>query len=50
MSTLVPIVIEKTGRGERDKYFTAAEAKEYGIVDEVFTPDKDKKKKDKASK
>ncbi len=31
--------------GERDKFFTAAEAKEYGLVDEVFTaPDKTAKK------
>jgi ATP-dependent Clp protease protease subunit len=28
--------------GERDKFFTADEAKEYGLVDEVFTPDKKK--------
>lgn len=31
--------------GERDRYFTAQEAKEYGLVDEVFTPE-DKSKKD----
>ena len=32
--------------GERDKYFSAQEAKEYGLVDEVFTPPEkgDKKK------
>lgn len=36
--------------GERDKYFTAGEAKAYGLVDIVFTPEekngKDKKKSD----
>ena len=33
--------------GERDRYFTAIEAKEYGLVDEVFEPKKpDKKKKE----
>jgi len=30
---------------ERDKYFTAADAKNYGIVDEVLEPSKDDKKK-----
>ncbi len=30
--------------GERDKYFTADEAKEYGLVDEVFSLQDDKKK------
>jgi ATP-dependent Clp protease protease subunit len=29
--------------GERDKYFTAEEAKAYGLVDEVFVPRQDKK-------
>ncbi len=33
--------------GERDKYFTADEAKEYGLVDEVFKHDE--KKKDKGN-
>ena len=36
-----------TKDGERDQYFTAQEAKAYGLVDEVFTPDKDGKKKKK---
>jgi ATP-dependent protease ClpP protease subunit len=27
-----------TKDGERDRYFTAEEAKEYGLVDEVFKP------------
>jgi ATP-dependent Clp protease protease subunit len=31
--------------GERDKYFTAEEAKAYGLVDEVFTPTKENDKK-----
>lgn len=31
--------------GERDKYFTAREAKEYGLVDEVFSPDDKKSEK-----
>ena len=35
--------------GERDYYFTANEAKEYGLVDVVFAP-KDLKKKDDAKK
>ena len=30
--------------GERDKYFTAEEAKTYGLVDEVFALQDDKKK------
>jgi ATP-dependent Clp protease protease subunit len=30
--------------GERDKYFSADEAKEYGLVDEVFSLQDDKKK------
>ena len=33
--------------GDRDKFFTAEEAKTYGIVDEVFKPQKKKKKDDK---
>ncbi len=38
--------------GERDRYFNAQEAKEYGLVDEVFTPpDKTKpKSKSKSTK
>ncbi len=40
--------IEKVAEdGERDKYFTADEAKAYGLVDEVFTPSKDKPKGEK---
>jgi ATP-dependent Clp protease, protease subunit len=41
--------IEQVERdGERDKYFSAQEAKDYGLVDVVFTPeDKDKKKEAK---
>ena len=50
--TLNDIIARHTGQkvatvaedGERDKYFTAAQAKEYGLVDEVFEPSKDKKK------
>ena len=42
--TLAEIIAKHTGQdvekvvadGERDKYFTAEEAKEYGLVDEVF--------------
>jgi ATP-dependent Clp protease protease subunit len=30
--------------GERDKFFSADEAKEYGLVDEVFALQDDKKK------
>lgn len=54
-ATLNRILAEHTGRpyetvaqdGERDKYFSAAEAKEYGLVDEVFEyPDVKKSKKD----
>ena len=52
--TLAEILAEHTGQdverviadGERDKFFTAKEALEYGLVDEVFeqtTPDSDKK-------
>lgn len=36
-----------TADGERDKYFNAQEAKDYGLVDEVFAPDKDKKESKK---
>lgn len=50
--TLNTIIASHTGQsletvssdGERDKYFTADEAKEYGIVDEVFSLQDDKKK------
>ena len=53
--TLNEILAHHTGKdveqvtkdGERDKYFDAWEAKDYGLVDEVFTPDKDKKKSKK---
>lgn len=52
--TLAEIIARHSGQdvekvvadGERDKYFTAQEAKDYGLVDEVFEhSDKDKKKK-----
>ena len=51
--TLNEIIAEHTGQtvdrvakdGERDRYFTAQEAKEYGLVDEVFTPPKKTKPK-----
>jgi ATP-dependent Clp protease protease subunit len=37
--------IERVSKdGDRDKFFSAQEAKEYGLVDEVFDPDKEKKK------
>ncbi len=50
--TLNEIIAKHTGQsveqvtedGERDKYFTAQEAKDYGLVDEVFSPDDAKKK------
>ena len=50
--TLNTIIAQHTGQkletvsadGERDKYFTAEEAKEYGIVDEVFSMQDEKKK------
>ena len=52
--TLAEILAAHTGQdvervvadGERDKFFTASEAKEYGLVDEVFehTPMDDQKK------
>ncbi len=53
--TLNEIIAEHTGQtveqvaadGERDRYFTAQEAKDYGLVDEVFVPEKKKKKKKK---
>ena len=49
--TLAEIIAKHSGQdverviadGERDKYFTASEAKEYGLVDEVFEH-QDKKK------
>jgi ATP-dependent Clp protease protease subunit len=48
--TLNAIIARHTGKpvervaldGERDKFFSAQEAKEYGLVDEVFTTDKKK--------
>jgi ATP-dependent Clp protease protease subunit len=51
-ATLNGIISSHTGQtlktvaadGERDKYFSAAEAKEYGLVDEVFEHHEDKKK------
>jgi len=51
-ATLNKIIAAHTGQtldtvtadGERDKYFTAVEAKEYGLVDEVFEHHEDKKK------
>ena len=50
--TLNKIIANHTGQsfdtvaqdGERDKYFTAEEAKAYGLVDEVFEHHEDKKK------
>ena len=50
--TLNEIIAAHTGQsfetvasdGERDKYFSADEAKTYGLVDEVFKLQKDKKK------
>ena len=52
-ATLNGIIAKHTGQpfeqvekdGERDKYFSAQEAKDYGLVDEVFEPDDKKKKK-----
>ena len=49
--TLAEIIAKHTGQdvekvvadGERDKYFTASEAKEYGLVDEVFEHQDNKK-------
>ncbi len=54
--TLSKIIARHTGQpleqvskdGERDKYFSADEAKSYGIVDEVFSPDKEKGTKEKS--
>jgi len=51
-ATLNKIISAHTGQtyetvaedGERDKYFSASEAKEYGLVDEVFELQDDKKK------
>jgi ATP-dependent Clp protease protease subunit len=51
-ATLNKIIAIHTGQpfdtvaqdGERDKYFTAKEAKAYGLVDEVFEHHEDKKK------
>jgi len=51
-ATLNKIIASHTGQsvetvaedGERDKYFSAAEAKEYGLVDEVFELQESKKK------
>jgi ATP-dependent Clp protease protease subunit len=51
-ATLNKIIASHTGQsfetvakdGERDKYFSASEAKEYGLVDEVFELQDDKKK------
>ena len=48
--TLNEIIARHTGKsveqvakdGERDKFFSAQEAKDYGLVDEVFTPEKKK--------
>ncbi len=53
--TLNEIIADHTGQtveqvtkdGERDLYFSAKEAKEYGLVDEVFSPPKKTKDKDK---
>ena len=51
-STLNKIIASNTGQtiervsqdGERDKYFSATEAKTYGLVDEVLELQDDKKK------
>lgn len=53
--TLNEILARHTGQsveqvaldGERDKFFTAQEAKDYGLVDNVFHPEEKKKKDDK---
>jgi len=53
--TLNDIIARHTGKsidqvtkdGERDRFFSADEAKDYGLVDEVFKPDEGKEKKDK---
>ena len=55
--TINGIIAKHTGQsleqvakdGERDKYFTAEEAKTYGIVDEVFAPDEKKAEDSKTS-
>ena len=52
---LFEIIADHTGQpvervakdGERDRYFSATEAKEYGLVDEVFSPKDRNKDKDK---
>ncbi len=52
--TLNGIIAKHTGQpieqvtkdGERDKFFSAEEAKAYGLVDDVFTPDEKKSKDD----
>jgi ATP-dependent Clp protease protease subunit len=51
--TLNEIIARHTGKtveevakdGERDRFFSADEAREYGLVDEVFSPDKSKEEK-----
>jgi len=56
--TLTEIIARHTGQSveqvsrdkERDKYFSATEAKEYGLVDEVFGADADVKDADKQKK
>ena len=35
-----------TKDGDRDRYFTAEEAKAYGLVDEIFRPKEPETKKD----
>jgi ATP-dependent Clp protease protease subunit len=53
--TLIEIIARHSGRsieqvtkdGERDKFFSAQEAKEYGLVDEVFNPPEKSKKDEK---
>ena len=55
--TLNEILARHTGQsleqvtkdGDRDKYFSANEAKAYGLVDEVFTPTKNGKNGKKGS-
>ena len=55
--TLNGIIAQHTGQpieqvtkdGERDKFFSAEEAKAYGLVDEVFTPDEKKRDEEKKS-
>jgi ATP-dependent Clp protease protease subunit len=57
--TLNEIIARHTGQsveqvaedGDRDRYFTAEEAKEYGLVDEVFKPkEPEKPAKDEKAK